>query len=314
MKQQTPWQDDHEAQALLADARKVEPWTTSERALGWWRIAEAATPKPRRRWLAFAGSTVALAASAALVLLLSSPQRGDVLKFDPGAQYAVIDAQALKLDLGAFEGTIAARPGNARFNIQTPHVSVHVSGTKVLVHVETHVSTVRVFEGEAVVRTRGGKALTLRPGDSLRSDDPRFSPAPAPAVTPAPPRAEVEAPRTSCDDEPAPSLRAACLERVARGGGLAAETALYTLALEATRQGEDARARWRTYQTRFPEGVFAPEVSLALMAEHEVRGDRARAIDEADAFLERFPEDARGEEVATWREALDISMKLPDGR
>ena len=48
---------------------------------------------------------------------------------------------------------------------------------------------------------------------------------------------------------------------------------------------------------RFPEGVVAPEVSLALMAEHEVRGDRARAIDEADAFLERFPEDARGEEV-----------------
>ena len=91
----------------------------------------------------------------------------------------------------------------------------------------------------------------------------------------------------------------ACLDSVAHDGGLAAETALFELGTLAHHRADFPAAivHFRAYVTRFPEGVFAPEASIALMLALRRTGDAPGAAEEAGRFLARHPADPRAEQV-----------------
>lgn len=363
----TPWRESpppgpegEELKALLEEARQVKPWTTTERAVGWWRIAEAASaPRRHGRRLLFAG-VGALAVGLAVALVFSGAFRadrndsaawaaerllpdGDLLRVSPGATYSVEPLRVatadggherlVRLSAGKLEAQVVHRAPGDRFVVITPQVTVTVVGTRFLVEVDRNTSRVLVHEGVVRVRGASGVEVTLHQGEQVRSDDERFralaaippspmEPPPAPKpIYAAPLEIHASLPQvakpgsvsTRCDREPATGARLACLEKLSGGSGLAAQTALYALALTEADQGMDARARWKEYQRRFPDGVFAPEVSLCLMSAQFAQGQRTEALGEAEAFLHRFPDDARARQVAAWRDAVLDAMKLSSG-
>ncbi|MBX5480715.1 MAG: outer membrane protein assembly factor BamD [Myxococcaceae bacterium] len=320
-------------QQLLEEARQVEPWTTSQRALGWWRIADAAVPS-KRRWrspLALGAFGLGTLVAAAVAIALLWPSRttaprastpnavtgdvwaaerlldsGEVLRVAAGAQYTVADG-TVRLDAGRIEVSGHGEP----ITFVTPHGSLIVAGTRFLVAVENGVTSVQSFGGEVAVRGDSGRKVMLGSGEQVRADDARLRRPKDRAALRLPPL-QIHAPATRCDAPATESARTACLVEASRGNGLGAQTALFALGLKETAAGLDARPRWQQYQARFPDGLFAPEVSLSLMSAHAERGDRGAAIDEADRFLKRFPDDARAEEVRAWRAALLEAMRTTD--
>lgn len=371
MERETPWRitpppgpEGDELKTLLEEARRVDPWTTSERALGWWRIAEAASAPRRRhrRLFAFAAAGLVAATAAGVIgfVAVHSPSDagtvtverllpdGDILEASPGAVYSVepvrvaqrdgVNERVLRLDSGHFDAKVVPHADGDRFIVVTPHVTVRVAATRFLVDVERGVTTVFVQEGSAQVRGASGIEVTVSAGERVRSDDPRLKAAGAVAPTPlgptvpangsaapdavvaakprltiAPLQIRAAAPSTRCDGAGAVGARVACLQKLSKGSGLAAQTALYALALSESNQGRDVRERWHEYQLRFPNGVFAPEVSIALMSSHYEQGNRTEALKEADAFLRRFADDARAKQVTAWRDAVLDAMKLSAG-
>lgn len=127
--------------------------------------------------------------------------------------------------------------------------------------------------------------------------------APRPARTPHARAAEA----AGCDRA---ADRRGCLEKIAAGGGLAAENALYALGLYDRDQAGDGTAAildWRSYERRFPGGALAPEAAAAIL--DQLVSDRryAEAEREASAYRARFAPaggDRRAIEIALVRAHL----------
>jgi len=181
---------------------------------------------------------------------------------------------ALRLERGTLNASVAPRGRDEPLSIVTPHVAVVVVGTRFTVRVEGALTSVSVEHGRVRV-DRGDRSAFVDGGQTLRSDDSRLLPPDAPRAARASPEPCASALR-----------RTRCLRTVARGDGLAAENALFALALHARdveRDPDAALATLRTYARRFPQGVLRED---AVLTAARILHERGRDGD-ACAYLRR---------------------------
>jgi hypothetical protein len=190
-------------------------------------------------------------------------------------------------------GQTRIRAGRESVTIVTPHLELRLIQTAVLCDVTADGTAIVVESGE--VTWRGKKVAT---GE-------RFE---VRAVALAAPLAIASAGAVveGCDRQADAEAYEQCLARAAAGSGLPAEIAVYELGLRAHQRGEleIALRHFMAYRERFPDGSFAPEVSIATMLELKAQGRDADARAEASRFLTAFPGDPRRSDVRSWSEAL----------
>ena len=106
----------------------------------------------------------------------------------------------------------------------------------------------------------------------------------------------------SCRGSVEPAAYRKCLQAAAAGVGLAAEAALFELGMLAHDRGQigEAVRLFQSYAERFPEGVLAPEASIALMVDLRHSGRLAEATAEAARFPLRFATEPRLDDVRRW--------------
>lgn len=112
---------------------------------------------------------------------------------------------------------------------------------------------------------------------------------------------------TSCPTSGPLPMREDCLARLASGGNLAAQNALFALALLARdekRDGQSAISFFRSYLGRFPDTPLAPEASLGALAELRALHRDQEAMSEADRYLSHYAAAGRADEVELLRASL----------
>lgn len=123
--------------------------------------------------------------------------------------------------------------------------------------------------------------------------------APARRARPSAPREAPPASATEtasrCDDQPDPE---SCLRALADRDGLVAEVALYRLGRRRARAGDHSAAldAWLEHSRRFPRGVLAEEVHLAILDAQLATGS-PEALATADRFLTAHPASTQRGEV-----------------
>jgi hypothetical protein len=220
--------------------------------------------------------------------------------------------------------------GQARFQVphQAPGVRFAVSagpyvitvvGTKFHVGVGDDRVSVEVEEGVVEV-WRGARSVRLVEGDSWAGPMRGVAP---PAVEHRPSLASLSSRRTSLADSHAPvesgpasaeltearsAIREgrpedalAMLSHCAKGAGPAAENAAYEMGRvlrDGLHRPRGAVAAWGAYRTRFPDGLLRAEADLSILETLAKLGEKAAALAEAEAFLARYPNSERRDEVA----------------
>lgn len=240
--------------------------------------ARAVSPAPRDD----AGARAPAPAPLRLPRRVSLAGRGEItLEADAVARLpegvATRTAGPVQIDLeqGQLSASVAPRRRDEPLSIVTPQVAVVVIGTRFSVTVLAGVTTVRVMHGRVRVE-RAGQSVFVDGGGSLRSDDPRF-------VAASDARGAA-----LCTDR---KQRRRCLRRVARGSDLAAENALFALALlDHDEQGrpETALSHLHAYEHRFPRGVLSAEVALTVVRIHREQGHAPEACAAAQRYAQRF--------------------------
>ena len=209
-------------------------------------------------------------------------------------------------------------PGS-RFSVSAGPYVITVVGTKFHVGVGDDRVSVEVEEGVVEV-SRGARSVRLVAGDSWAGALRGLAP---PVVEHRPSLASASFRRTSLADSPAPvengpasveltearsALREgrpedslAMLSHCAKGGGPAAENAAYEMGRvlrDGLQRPRAAVAAWGAYRTRFPNGLLRAEADLSILETLAKLGDKAAALTEAEAFLARYPNGERRDEVA----------------
>ena len=226
----------------------------------------------------------------------------------------------LSLDSGTLRAEIHHRPATSPMVITTPHVRVIDLGTLFRVEVAPQSTVVSVDEGRVRVE-KGARSVEVGAGERVSSDDTRLAPLPEPAVpvvapvalarrssplTPSLTRQQAAIP--TCEAQKAGADRDGCYARLAAGPGIDAQSALVALALEHRERGDlpGAIDLLRTYQRRFPAGLFAPEVSIELVLDLDdgTATSSAAAVVEARTFELAYPQDPRVPRVALVRARL----------
>src|SRR5205814_1866321 len=126
---------------------------------------------------------------------------------------------------------------------------------------------------------------------------PRRAP-PSPAADPAATRALAEAREARRGGDPKRAL--ALYDRLVTGGGPLAESALFEMAAIENEDLHDAgRAlgTWQRYRERYPHGLLRAEADLSVIEVLPRVGQEGRALEEARAFLRRYPGSERRAEV-----------------
>jgi hypothetical protein len=244
----------------------------------------------RRPWTAAA---VALALGVAIFIGLRLDREADTALHTSATTRVGWDTPTqLRLDAGELSGT-----ATAELRIITPHVTVVVTpGSRFLAQVVSAQTIVSVHEGRARIERAGQPEQLVKAGGRVELG----------ALFPLP--------RTACLPAPTPSERLACLEKLSSGSGLAAQNALFSLAVLAKDERGDSAAAiayWRTYQARFPDGVLAPEASFGIVSELFAARRCAEALEEARAYQRRFSNEPRQAEVKAVEEACQAATPLP---
>ncbi|MFZ5439067.1 MAG: hypothetical protein ACOZQL_03615 [Myxococcota bacterium] len=265
-----------------------------ELARTWDQVLERATRPARPSWRTF---LTAVAAGVLLVLagrgLRPTPQQ--VLLAAPDARWEQRLDGGVQLTRGRLQTTKAAPVA-----LETPQVSVLTSSARFAAEVLVEGTLVTVFEGEVLVRS-GADERVLRAGETALWRA-------APEI-PASLEAHAAEPLASCSG--AASGQRVCLERLAEGDSLTAEVAAFELGRLAARGGDEVRAleQWHGSLARWPDGVFAPEVRLALLRTLTHARRFAEAAEVAAAFEQRHPDDPRVPEVRRLREDLERAAR-----
>jgi len=247
------------------------------------------------------------------------------------ARVALVGGVGVELDADSVLSWDAERRplverGQARFEVphQAPGLKFAVSagpyvvtvvGTKFHVGVADDRVSVAVEEGVVEV-WRGDRSVRLVEGDSwagpMRGIAPpavqHRSPAAASrrvaeaAALPESAPASVELTEArSAFKEGRPEDALAMLSHCAKGAGPAAENAAYEMGRvlrDGLRRPRAAVAAWGAYRTRFPDGLLRAEADLSILETLAKLGDKAAALAEAEAFLARYPNSERRDEVA----------------
>ncbi|MHB8417681.1 MAG: FecR domain-containing protein [Myxococcales bacterium] len=321
---------------LLETADLVEPWPAADRQESWRRIAARVGEKPRPARLlpGFAGAALLILAgvllgretlskrappvtqpevAAAAAAQTPEPpaaarriELGSVgtIEVDAATVYELLPAPAhpssaigptLRLEAGRLCAVVRHRDPLAEgpLTVLTPKLRIVDVGTRFCVEVAAGRTAVDVSEGRVQVEGAGGRAVELAAGQRIASDDERFRP-PVPAVAPPAPL------KGGCQALLALEAREACDAAASSGEGLAAQNALYDLALLARDERHDgatALALFQAYRQRFPQGPLAPEASLGILTELTAEGHYAEAASEAGRYLQAHPSDAKAAQV-----------------
>jgi TolA-binding protein len=322
-----------EAQAgrLLDAAGPVEPWDTEDRQESWRLVAaRAAESRSTGRGLALG---LSLAGAAVLVFGVVLARRQAPARTQPPAQIAAASAKgeaphqidlgssgtievsdgtvyqllpvsgrpagngglSVRLDAGRLCATIRHDPSReGPFTVLTPKLRVVDVGTRFCVEATAGRTKVDVSEGEVRVEGEGGWTSQVVAGQSLASDEPRFM-APVPTVAAPAPVA-----RSSCEALPGLQAREACWAEASAGNGLAAQNALYNLALLARDQrhdGASALSLFQAYRHRFPKGPLVPEADLGILTELSAEARYGEAASEATQYLDAYPGEVKAAQV-----------------
>ena len=210
-------------------------------------------------------------------------------------------------------------PG-ARFAVSAGPYVITVVGTKFHVGVDDDRVSVEVEQGVVEV-WRGARSVRLVQGDfwagpirglealggerrpslasaSLRRASPADTPVP---VENGPASVELTAARSALREGRSEDALV-MLTHCAKGVGPAAENAAYEMGRvlrDGLRRPRAAVAAWVTYRTRFPKGLLRAEADLSILETLARVGDKAAALSEAQAFLSRYLNSERRDEVAT---------------
>jgi hypothetical protein len=217
-----------------------------------------------------------------------------VFTASPGAQWTKGRAGVTRLEAGHFEAN--ASPQQPQ-KLQTPEVTIAATSARFAMDVTEQGTTVAVFEGTAEISTAHMHA-TLHAGQTRHfgADEPAVPREVVPlAIEPV----ALDQGSPACVHAGSLEAQLACLAAQAKGSDLKAQAALYEQGnLEAqAHRSAGAAETYRASLKRFPDGVLAPEVTLALMrllaSEQEYDG----AIEAGRGFLKTWADDPRCEDV-----------------
>lgn len=259
-----------------------------ELSAGWDAVLERATKPSRAGWRVL---TVALVSLAVVVAGVVRLQRGaPVVVAAADAHWEQRTDGGVHLTRGRVETTRAVA-----VSLESPQVSVLTRGARFAAEVVAEGTRVTVFEGDVVVRS-GGEDRVLHAGESVLWP-----------VAPELPAALELPPARPSGCTGSASEQRDCLALLAAGEDLSAEVAAFELGRLAARAGDDAGAaeHWRTLLTRFPEGVFTPEVRLGLLGALTRQRRFVEAAQVARDFERDHGEDPRLAEVTRLREQLE---------
>lgn len=285
---QRPWREGadeaqhHRAAELISRAHEIAPRPMDVGA-GWDAVLKRATkPRTSGRLLLFAGALAMLVGVVGTAAVLRSRQ--PLVVAARGAQWEKREDGAVQLQAGRIQ---TARAVSLR--VESPQVTMFARDARFAAEVISEGTRVSVFEGSVMVRSGQGVERTLGPGESGLWP---ATPVIPEALTPSAPASG--ALRKCSDTE--------CFERSAAGEGVEAEVALFELA-----RREPARSieLWRSSLTRFPGGVFEPEVRLSLLVALTRERKFGEALEEARRFEQEQGEDPRVEEVRALRTQLE---------
>ena len=209
-------------------------------------------------------------------------------------------------------------PGE-RFAVSAGPYLISVVGTKFHVGVGDDRVSVEVEEGVVEV-WRGARSVRLVEGDSWAGPIRGIA---SPTLGRRPSLAGASLRRASSEDGPArvangpgsvelteartalgegrPEDALAMLTHCTKGVGPAAENAAYEVGRvlrDGLHRPQAAVAAWVAYRTRFPRGLLRAEADLSILETLARVGDKAAALAEAAAFLARYPNSERRDEVA----------------
>jgi hypothetical protein len=267
-----------------------------------WARAQSTVRGPSRRTQLFAFVAAAAVGVFAVVALHPAPS---TTRIEPlvSARWHSDSDKSLTLDRGALRVT-----ARGSFTAHTPLTTVFAKDARFLLEVSELSVKVSAEQGDVRVRLQLEGERVLHAGESTIV---RAEIAPAARV---PPQAlltpEAAAPRSACGEA------LDCLTRTAKGSSLAAQLALFDLALAARRAHDDDRAVsiWREYLDRFPDGALAPEVSGALVRALVTQAPEA-ALREAERYHERFGAEpsAGGVELLRAHLLRDVAGRFDEG-
>jgi ferric-dicitrate binding protein FerR (iron transport regulator) len=297
------------------------------------RSAPAATASPVDI-AAPAGTVIETHAGERLVRLLP---RGARAELGPRTTMAVDAEGRPELRRGEVHFAVVAGPAH-EFSMRVASYRVVVAGARFVVKAQAAAITVAVEDGEAeiwngshVVRIGSGETWTSdgasRPTGAARahtaeSGAPRASREHLPALAPTTEEdlrdredlAAARAARAASD----PRRALALYEQLATRSGPTAENAMYEIGgiyHDQLKQPAKAVAAWDRYRARFPRGLLRAEADLSVidtLATLPSEDAGTRTLNEALAFLKRYPHSERRGEVA--RVAGDIYRGRKDCR
>jgi tetratricopeptide (TPR) repeat protein len=272
-----------------------------------------------------AGSLVETGAGERVVRVLPRGARAEIA---PSTLVAVDEQGRPELRRGEVRFSVA--PGVAsdaqKFSVRIASYRVVVAGARFVVKAQAQSITIAVEDGEAEI-WNGSHVVRIGSGETWSSDgaghDARRAGAPrgahdkTPALAPAAGTAELalQAKDDQQDRDDLAAARAAraaadprralaIYEQLASRSGPAAENALYEIGgiyHDQLKQPAKAVAAWDRYRTRYPNGLLRAEADLSVIDTLETSGNSAdgtRTLNEALAFLKRYPHNERRGEVA----------------
>jgi TolA-binding protein len=215
---------------------------------------------------------------------------GALYQLPPSGPRLEGETSEIRLDSGEICAEIVHRnlAEEGALAVIAPQFKVVVVGTHFCVKAQEGLSSVSVTEGRVRVETSSGTSAFVGAHETLRSDDARLAPVPSaiPVARPVVTRAARPVAPTVEEIEARDGKRA-------EGSDLGAENALFdlgNLARDRRHDGPLALSRWRLYQQRFPDGVFAPEAALGILGELVAEQRYQDALDESEHYVARFPQ------------------------
>ncbi len=248
-----------------------------------WRELEkkARAPKQGVFTHVLAGLGSAAVASLLVWLWLGPSSSPEPLATSP---WVALNGARLSADsVPLLEGQVRGQPSVKRVTLRTSHAEVSWSQARFLLDSTQARTLLVVDEGEVELRA-DGRLLRVRAGESLELPPPTLQvPAELLALQPVAP--------SNCNTA---ANREQCLRAAAAGTDLAAQNALFELALwlrDEQHSPSAALEAWKQYDQRFPDGVFRIEARASAVLTLAQLGRRNEARAAAETFSRDFPDD-----------------------
>jgi hypothetical protein len=208
------------------------------------------------------------------------------------------------------QGKLAGLPSTTLNRILTPHLSVAWKAARFLAFVTGERTMLSVEEGYVVARQGEAERLVSK-GEQLIASAGTLS-AGGRELVPGALKQMPPLQAERCQQGLSESELTRCLGDVAAGSDLAAQNALFELALRGRGlEGDPAIARWQEYLRRFPDGALAPEAQVGITIELCSSGRLPEALQETQAYLSRWGDEPSSREMIELRQRLQSWLAPP---